>query len=184
MVAIATSKAQNAGLSERLNVRQLAAEDLQSLDAGRFDGALSNFGALNCVADLPRLGDSLASCLRPGAVAALCVMGPVVPWEWAWYLWRGRVGNAFRRLKPGGVEWRGLAIRYPRISALRRAFAPAFRLRRVAAIGALLPPSYAESWAVRHPRTIAQLDRWERRCETWPPLPWLADHYLAELERL
>ena len=51
------------------------------------------------------------------------------------------------------------------------------------AVGALLPPSYAEPWAVKHPRTIARLDRWERRLENRWPLPWLADHYLAELER-
>jgi len=58
------------------------------------------------------------------------------------------------------------------------------RVRRVAALGALLPPSYAESWAGRHPRLIARLDLWERRLETVPPLPWLADHYLMELERV
>lgn len=183
MVAVARRKARQAGLSQRIEIRQLAIEDLGSLGDDRFDGALSNFGALNCVADLGAFGRALAACLRPGATAVLCVMGPVVPWEWAWLLWRGRVSAAFRRLRPGGVRWRGLDVRYPGIGALRRALQPAFRLHRVAAVGALLPPSYAESWAVAHPRTIAWLDRWERRCETWPPLPWLADHYLAEFER-
>jgi len=56
-------------------------------------------------------------------------------------------------------------------------------MRRVAALGALLPPPYAEGWAARHPGLIDRLDRWERRFETVPPLPWLADHYLMELER-
>ena len=110
----------------------------------------------------------------------LCVMGPVVPWEWVWFLGRGK---AFRRLTPGGVEWRGLRVRYPSIRALRRALSPSFRMRRVAALGALLPPPYAEGWAARHPGLIDRLDRWERRFETVPPLPWLADHYLMELER-
>jgi len=113
----------------------------------------------------------------------LCVMGPAVPWEWGWYLARGEPGKALRRLRRDGSEWRGLAIRYPSIGAMRRAFAPHFATRRVAAIGAILPPTYAEGWAVRHPRLLAALDRWERRVETVPPLPWLADHYLIELER-
>jgi hypothetical protein len=56
-------------------------------------------------------------------------------------------------------------------------------MRRVAALGALLPPPYAEAWAARHPKLVEKLDRWERRWETVPPLPWLADHYLMELER-
>ena len=73
-------------------------------------------------------------------------------------------------------------MRYPSIRKLRRAFAPAFRLRRAGAVGAFLPPSYAENWAAKQPRTVARLDRWERRLETVPPFPWLADHYLAEFE--
>jgi hypothetical protein len=56
-------------------------------------------------------------------------------------------------------------------------------VRRVAALGALLPPPYTESWAGRHPGLVERLDRWERRLEAMPPLPWLADHYLMELER-
>jgi SAM-dependent methyltransferase len=149
-----------------------------------FDGVLSNFGGLNCVADFHTVAAGLAACLRPGGMALLCVMGPLVPWEWAWYLWRRQPAKAFRRLRRGGIAWRGLTIRYPSIRSLRRAFAPSFRLRRASAVGALLPPSYAEDWAVRRPRLLARLNRWERRLETLPPLPWLADHYLLELERL
>ncbi len=183
MVEVARQKVSDAGLGAMVDVRRLAIEEL-STAAGAlgppFDGALSNFGALNCVADLQAATRGLAATLRPGATAVLCVMGPLVPWEWAWFLLRGRPREAFRRLRSGGVRWRGLEVRYPSVRTLRRAFEPAFRLRRVAAVGALLPPSYAEPWAAKHPRTVAWLDRWERRLEALPPLPWLADHYLAE----
>ncbi len=179
MVHVAREKVERAGLTG-VEVRQLAVEELHRLDAPPFDGALSDFGGLNCVADLPAAGQALAARLRPGAIAVLCVMGPVVPWEWVWFLGRGK---AFRRLTRGGVEWRGLRIRYPSIGTLRQALSPSFQMRRVAALGALLPPPYAEGWAARHPRLINRLDRWERRFETVSPLPWLADHYLMELER-
>jgi SAM-dependent methyltransferase len=149
-----------------------------------FDGALSNFGGLNCVADLRAAAAGLAACLRPGAVAVVCVMGPLVPWEWAWFLGHGQPARALRRLRPGGAHWRGLTIRYPTIGRVRRALAPAFRLRRAAAVGALLPPSYAEPWAARHSGLLRRLARWERRIETWPPFPWLADHFLLELVRV
>jgi hypothetical protein len=49
--------------------------------------------------------------------------------------------------------------------------------------GVLVPPTYAEGWARRHPRLVARLDRWERRIAHWPGVPWLGDHYLLELER-
>lgn len=167
---------------------RLAAEDLPRSAAAEshppaFDGAFSSFGALNCAADPSAVARGLAALLRPGARALFCVMGPLVPWEWGWFLLRGEPRKALRRLRRGGAVWRGAAIRYPSIGALRRAFAPAFRATRVAALGCLLPPPYAEAWAVRHPRFLARLDRWERRWETLPPLPWLADHYLLELER-
>ena len=147
-----------------------------------YDGLLSNFGALNCVADLPGVLAGMASLLRPGGVALLCVMGPLVPWEWAWYLGRGQPAKALRRLRPGGVQWRGLTIRYPSIGTLLRACAPHFRPLRGTAIGALLPPSYVEPWAKEHPLLLHALDRIERRFERAWPLPWLADHYLIELE--
>jgi hypothetical protein len=148
-----------------------------------FDGVLSNFGGLNCVGDLPAVAQGLAKVLRPGAKALLGVMGPTVPWEWGWHLACGQPRRAFRRLRPGGVTWRGLTIRYPPIGELRRAFSPWFEQARVSAVGALVPPTYAGEWAARHPRLLSALDRWERRLETVPPLPWLADHYFIELER-
>ncbi|MFZ1475513.1 MAG: hypothetical protein WAV79_21555, partial [Anaerolineae bacterium] len=144
-------------------------------------GLLSNFGGLNCVADLAGVAQALAGLLKPGGRAILCIMGPLAPWEWAWYLRQGQVGKAFRRLRRDGVPWRGLTIRYPSITALRRAFAPMFTVQRVSAIGALLPPSYVEPWAARHPALLARLNRIERRLETAWPLPWLADHYLIEM---
>jgi len=183
MLEMTRAKVARAGLAGMIEVAPLAIEELPAAALGSFDGVLSNFGGLNCTGDLPGLAQGLAARLRPGAKALLCVMGPVVPWEWGWYLARGRPREALRRLRRGGAEWRGLTIRYPAIGALRRAFAPHFTQRRVAAVGALLPPTYAEAWAARRPRLLAALDRCERRVETVPPLPWLADHYLIELER-
>jgi SAM-dependent methyltransferase len=184
MVALTRRKVAEAGLVDSIEVQQLGLEHLDELDRPPFDGALSNFGGLNCVTDLSAVARSLARQLRPGACVLLCIMGPLVPWEWAWFLWHGQPGAAFRRLRPGGIAWRGLTIHYPSLRMLQRAFSPAFRRQRASAVGALLPPPYMERWLVKHPRLLKHLNRWERRLETWPPLPWLADHYLLELERL
>lgn len=183
MVALARLKVSQAGLTNTIAVRQLAVEELQTLEAGAFDGVLSNFGGLNCVADLAGVGHALATRLKPGASALFCLMGPLVPWEWGWFLCHGSRERAFRRLRAGGVVWRGLTIRYPSIARLQRAFSPSFERQRVSAICALLPPPYTEDWIARYPRLLACLNRWERQFETIPPLPWLADHYLLELRR-
>jgi SAM-dependent methyltransferase len=184
MVSATAAKVRALGLEDRVDVRELAAERLQALGPeAPFDGVLSNFGVLNCVGDLSSLALQLAARTRHGARVFLCVMGPWVPWEWAWYLARGRPATAFRRLDPEGAEWRGVRVRYPSIGTVRRAFATGFRQTGVSALGALLPPSYAESCARRYPELVGQVDEIEQALEWVPPLPWLADHYLMELAR-
>jgi SAM-dependent methyltransferase len=183
MLRVAQDKLAASPGSPPARFQRLAWEELETLGEGSFDGMLSNFGGLNCVADLREPARLLAAKLRPGAVAILCIMGPVVPWEWAWFLARGDRTSAFRRLRRDGTPWSGITIRYPSIAKARQAFAPGFRLLRASAIGALLPPPYTEKLTGRYPRVMAALDRLERRFETLWPLPMLADHYLVEFER-
>lgn len=185
MLDVARAKIEAAGLAGSVELRHLGIEQLDRLEdrSDPLDGAFSNFGGLNCVADLPHVARSLAALLKPAARVVVCVMGPLVPWEWAWSLSHGRVRSALRRLTAAGVRWRGLTVRYPSIRTMRRAFAPSFIARRTGGLGVLVPPSYAEPWARRHRALVERLDRWERRMEGWPIVPWLADHYLLELER-
>ena len=184
MLQVAQEKLAASSPVATVRFRRLAWEDLDALDAGPFHGALSDFGGLNCVNDLRRASQALASKLLPDAVAILCIMGPRVPWEWLWFLARGDGARAFRRLRPGGVQWSGVPIHYPSIAKIRSAFGQEFRVLRVSALGALLPPPYTERWLGRYPRVIAALNRLERRFETRWPLPMLADHYLMELQRV
>ena len=184
MLRVAQDKLAAAPGCSPVRFQRLAWEELETLEEEPFDGMLSNFGGLNCVGDLRAAAWALGRKLRPGAAAILCIMGPVVPWEWVWFLGHGNPARAFRRLRRGGAKWSGIAIHYPSISKTLRAFAPEFRMLRVSAIGALLPPPYTEKRLGHHPRVIATLNRLERRLETRWPLPRLADHYLLELERL
>jgi SAM-dependent methyltransferase len=184
MLKVAQVKLATVSEGSLASFKRLAWEDLDSLDEGLFDGVLSNFGGLNCVEEMEGVARALAAKVRPGAALLLCVMGPVVPWEWLWFLARGDPARAFRRLGRNGVQWSGMTIHYPSISRMRRAFAPEFRVLRVSAIGSLLPPPYTERWTGRFPNAIAVLDRVERRFEACWPLPGLADHFLMELERI
>ena len=183
MLKVAEHKACVRELHGRIEFRELAWEALAQLKDAGFDGVLSNFGGLNCVADLRTAADSLACKVRPGGMVLLCIMGPVVPWEWFWYLSHLHPAKAFRRLRSEGTPWCGITIRYPSLRAVRRAFAPAFDTLKASAIGALVPPPYTEGFFSRHPKLLAGLDRIERRLESFWPLPHLADHYLIELVR-
>jgi SAM-dependent methyltransferase len=183
MIDVARRKLAGVAANQAVQFQTLAWEQLGTLEAGGFDGMLSNFGGLNCVEDLAAAATGLATRLKPGAVAILCVMGPRVPWEWLWFLLHGRPSAAFRRLQRRHT-WSGINIYYPSVAASVRSFSRTFRVLRVSAIGALLPPPYTERALGRYPRLLAKLDQVERRWETRWPLPQLADHYLLELERL
>lgn len=187
MVEKARQKCDTFGLHEKLTIEQCRIEEwplsTSSHSGASYDGVLSNFGALNCVDDLGIIATRLAKAIKPGGRLILVVMGPFVPWEWLWYLAHAQPGKAFRRLERGGISWRGLTVRYPGPTALKRNFAPSFDVQRLAPLGFLVPPSYVEEWAQRHPRFVQRLAHWERRLEHVSLLGWLSDHYILELER-
>jgi SAM-dependent methyltransferase len=199
MLAIAQQKADAAGLRGAISFQQLDLGRLPDrLDgevrgladgppANQLDGALSNFGALNCLADRRPLAAWLAERIRPGGRVALVVMGPCCPWEVAWHLAHGQLHSATRRFRAGGRAalgaGPGLRVWYPSPRRLQAELAPHFRLRRTQAIGVLLPPGELAHLADRWPRAFARLASLERQTGGWWVWSWLSDHYLAIFER-
>jgi hypothetical protein len=189
MVAVTARRVQQEGLGKLVHSIVLQAENLSSVGANPlFDGVFSNFGALNCVDDLPAFADSLARLLKPGASALLCWMGPYCAWEMLWYLAERNTKKAFRRLKSGGVTARiaeasFVRVQYPSVKEFKRAFAPGFRLKSVKGIGVAVPPSYVEPWARRHPRLLQMCERADIALSRIPGLRMLADHVLVRFER-
>jgi SAM-dependent methyltransferase len=142
----------------------LAAEELHKL-YGPFDGAISNFGALNCVADPSGVAHDLGSLVRPGGRVAICVIGRFCAWETLYYAARFDLKRAFRRLRGRSGD-----IFYPTVAQLRSVFASHFKLERWTGIGMLTPPSY-----VKLPEGIVRgLAWWDR----FPLLRAIADHRL------
>jgi SAM-dependent methyltransferase len=185
MIQVAHRKALMANCQERVEFRCVAMEDLASFaDGDVFDGVLSNFGAVNCVQDLHTLIADVADRLAPGAPLLWVVMGRNAPWEWLWYLMRGQWRKAWRRLRPGGIEWRGMTISYPTPAQMRSLLLPYFKVTRLAPLGVALPPSYAAAWLDRSPFSLRVLTRLERRAQQWSMLASWSDHFIVEAVRL
>lgn len=189
MIDVVTRRIQQRRLQKLVRPLVLRAEDMATLSPDdRFDGAFSNFGALNCVDDLNGVARGLARLLKPGAAALLCWMGPCCMWEMMWYLVQRNRGKAFRRFKAEGIgariaEETFIHVHYPSKNFLVRAFAPEFRVKSVRGIGVAVPPSYLEPWARRHPQLFhlcEQFDSWFGPC---PGIRLLGDHVLVRLVR-
>lgn len=189
MVAVTAKKVAERGLQKFVQPQVLPAEDLASFPHARmFDGAFSDFGALNCVADLKQFVRDLASCVKLDSTVVLCWIGPHCLWETAWYLAHGNRKKAFRRFSRNGVSARIaegtiVQVRYPTVSQIARTFAPEFRLKSVRGIGVAVPPSYIETWAQRHPRIFERCERADSTLGRIPGLRLLADHVLVTLQR-
>ena len=138
--------------------------------AGSFDGALSDFGALNCVDDIDAVGRRLADVVRPGGYLAICTIGRFCGWELLFHPWRRWRGSASSSI--------GVTVQYWTVAQLRRAL-PGFRLERWVGIGLFVPPSYVRmpAWLVRW---CAALDR---MLAGVPVLRGMADHRLLILRR-
>ena len=185
MVRVAAAKLTPLGASTPV---ALAAEDLSHLADKHeppFDGAYSNFAALNCVRDLSSVARGLARLVRPHAAIVLVVFGVCPPGEWIVEAARGNPRAMFRRASRGDVRarlgGREFFVRYHRAADIARAFAPWFRMTRRRGIGVCVPPSAAEPWMSRHPRLLSLLDRLDRIVSR--PFAMFGDHVLYRLER-
>ena len=117
-----------AAVGRGVDARVLNIEHLSEIE-GVFDGALSNFGALNCVEDLRSVSEGLARLVKPGGMVALCVLSRIHPGEWLSNPLRG-----WKRVR-GRASWRGLTIYYRSVSQISRAFSEQFALASSHVIG-------------------------------------------------
>lgn len=162
------------------------ADEREAAEEPRFDGAFSNFAALNCVADQAGVARGLARLVRPGARVMLVVFGTLSLGEVAVQIARRDPAAAFRRFARGDVAarlaTREFAVRYHRPGEIARAMAPWFRVVARRGIGVFVPPSAAEPWISTHPRMLGVMEALDRLASR--PLALLGDHVLYELERL
>jgi SAM-dependent methyltransferase len=167
MVRIACARGVNATL---LSVRDLAAL------TGIYDGAISNFGALNCIQDVGSLRPELARLIRPGGHLALCFIGRFCAWETIYYLLHGHPAKAIRRWS-GHAGAASLSVRvfYPSVRDVRRALAADFVFAGVRGIGVCVPPSYVTLFGKDLLVRLAALDR---HIENWHIASSIADHRL------
>ncbi|MDP2316030.1 MAG: methyltransferase domain-containing protein [Pseudomonadota bacterium] len=161
----------------RTRARDARRGDLAALEPlvpdGPFDGALSNFGALNCLADLDGFARGLAALLRPGAHAVLVVINRWCPAEDLTLLARFR--RPRRHVRTVDVEGMPVALRYLGGREVERAL-PAFEPVHREALGALVAPPDLGG----RPGRRTRLEPW---IAGWPVIRDLGDHSLVVLRR-
>ena len=183
MLTIIKEKVLRRQLGKQVSCQQLDLAQLDCLTDTTFDGILSNFGGLNCISGWHTFARHSYRLLRPGGIVAVCVMGPAVPWEWLWFLARGKPRMAFRRLA-GSCEWHGSRIYYPRCSEFEAIMGScSFQLLHREALGVFMPPPYTSSTTVNWQRRFRLLARLEESVCNTRLACRLADHYFLVFQK-
>jgi SAM-dependent methyltransferase len=188
MVNEAARRIADAGLAARARVEHLGIHQLHELGPERFDAAYSNFGALNCIADLGAAAGEIAAALVPRGVLVASAIGRICPWEIALYLARGAPARATLRFTrdavPVPLEGRTVWTRYYRPGEFARVFAGAgFSSVRLHALGCAAPPPYLDAFARRHPAFVKSLQTLDDWIGGWPLVRSAGDHFLVVMRR-
>lgn len=187
MVKVARRRVSGAGIESLVTVRR---QSLQELAAqawpvpAPFDGAYSNFGGLNTIAEWSPLARSLANAIRPGGHLVLVPMGPYCPWEFVWHLFHGDIRTSLRRLRQPATARIGdatISVWYPHLGQVKRALAPWFTHLKTYSLGFWLPPSYLGRLVERRPTLFRALNRLE--AITAPLSGGWGDHYVSIFAR-
>jgi ubiquinone/menaquinone biosynthesis C-methylase UbiE len=94
------SKIKTLGL-KNLQFQKCSFTSLNSIKSGTFNHIFSNYGGLNCIANLTPVFNQFDSLLNPNGFVTLVIMPSYYPWEMATILKGNK--NAFRRFKKNGV---------------------------------------------------------------------------------
>jgi ubiquinone/menaquinone biosynthesis C-methylase UbiE len=163
-----------------VNAQVMRIEDLRRM-ATRFDGAISNFGPLNCLESFDEFRSALTRIVRPGGKVALCLIGRFCLWETLAYAAQGRFAKAGRRWSGRNQSpSMGFTVAYPSVRAMRRAMAREFTLEKVIGIGIAVPPSFVQWIPQPVLRSFAAIDR---LIEGVPLIRGLSDHRLLIFSR-
>jgi ubiquinone/menaquinone biosynthesis C-methylase UbiE len=186
MIAVAKGRAESEAVGAQIRFEVRPTEQIGELRGELFDGVLSNFSGLNCVADLSDTARSLARLTKTGARMVLCLSSRVCCWETLWFLAHADTSRAFRRWKGMATATLGevaVEVRYPTMRDIMRLLSPAFVLCSCKAIGLTVPPSYVEHLARKRPNLLRKLEAIDSAIAGWPLLRGMGDHMLLVFER-
>jgi ubiquinone/menaquinone biosynthesis C-methylase UbiE len=149
-------------LSDRLTVQTLSFTQLDRVEGAPYDYIFSNFGGLNCSADLTLVTRHLSQVLRSRGIVTWVIMPPICPWEMA-LLVKGQFKVALRRWSRHGtlahVEGVRFMTYYFTPQQVLTALGPHFRLLRLEGLSVFAPPADRVDFPRRFPRLYQALTR-------------------------
>ena len=154
---------------------------------GPYDHIFSNFAGLNCTNKLEKVLDSFSFLLRPGGIVTLVILPKFCFWEFL-LLFKGKFKTAFRRFTGSSgarahIEGEYFRCWYYNPSFIKKHLKDSFDLVSIEGLCTLVPPSYMENFAEKHPKLYTYLKKREDKSKTHWPWRNIGDYYIISLQK-
>ena len=147
----------------------------------------SNFGGLNCTGELQEILRSFHSFVKPGGFVSLVIIPNFCLWE-ALLLLKGQFKTATRRFfasngRRAHVEGVNFRCWYYNPRFVIKNLGDQFELIKLEGLCTLVPPSYMEGFAEKHPRLYRFLSAKEDKLKARWPWRNIGDYFIISLRK-
>ncbi len=182
-----SSKIETLGLSQMISYELKPFDNISEVTGGKFNGAISNFGGLNCIPDFTKLSRDISSKLAPDGKFIAVVIGKYCPWEIFYYLLKFKPSIAFRRLKAGGLDanLNGEKIRtfYFTPSTFAKFFGGEFTVEKIYSHGLYTPPPYLVNIYNKLKPFVKLLMKFDEITRGLFPFNCFGDHFIIVMKK-
>lgn len=175
-------------LNHKISYELCSFTELETLQQqGPYDHVFSNFAGLNCTGRLEKVLDSLPHLLKPGGYATLVILPKFCIWEFL-LLFKGKFRTAFRRFagRKGAkahIEGEYFRCWYYNPSFIRQRTKNSMVVKQLEGLCTIVPPSYIENFAVKHPKIYKWLEQKENKLKARWPWKVTGDYYIITLQK-
>ena len=154
---------------------------------GPYHLVFSNFAGLNCTNRLSDILKDAEKLLVPGGIITMVLLPPFCLWETLQAL-RGQFKLAFRRFNSKNgvkahIEGVYFTCWYYKQSFIINEAKNKFDILDIEGLCTIVPPSYFEHFADKHPRTFNFLCKLENRLKNKWPWKKIGDYYIISLRK-
>ncbi len=152
-----------------------------------YDLVFSNFAGLNCTDELDKVLASLSPLLKPNGLVTLVILPKFCFWE-TLLLFKGKFKTAFRRFfssngRTAHIDGNYFKCWYYNPSYITKRLKDKFGVLSIEGLCTIVPPSYLEGFAEKHPSAYNILKRWEDKLKTHWPWRVMGDYYIISLRK-
>jgi len=181
-------KVQAAGMENWVTNELCSYTELTQLqNKGPYDLIFSNFAGLNCTGELDKVLLSLSPLLKPNGMITMAILPKFCLWE-TLMVFRGKFKTAFRRFfsrsgRRAHLEGVYFTCWYYSPSYVIKTLRDEFDVLNIEGLCTIVPPSYIEQFAEKHPFVYRYLRGLEDKLKSRWPWKYIGDYYIISFRK-